>query len=123
MHLTVGGGQLRVRLSNAFGAAPLVIGGTITPYGDSDYYHPGAASEADREAINAWIRQPGHFDAVIDFDRVIRDPRHPDRLLPAYDSGDHLHPSPAGYRAMAAAIPLGLFAHGRIADRSSPTRN
>ena len=85
------------------------IGATITPYTGSDYYHPAAASEADRQAINAWIRQPGHFDAVIDFDRVVRDPKHPDRLLPAYDCGDHLHPSPAGYRAMAAAIPLELF--------------
>jgi lysophospholipase L1-like esterase len=87
-----------------------VIGGTITPDGGSDYYHPSAASEADRQAVNAWIRQPGHFDAVVDFDRVVRDPSHPDRLLPAYDSGDHLHPLPAGYRAMAAAIPLRLFA-------------
>lgn len=86
-----------------------VIGGTITPDGGSDYYHPSAASEADRRAVNAWIRQPGHFDAVIDFDRVVRDPRHPSRLLPAYDSGDHLHPLPAGYRAMAAAIPIELF--------------
>jgi lysophospholipase L1-like esterase len=86
-----------------------VIGGTITPYMGSDYYHPTAASEADRQAINAWIRQPGHFDAVVDFDRAIRDPGHPERMLPAYDSGDHLHPSPAGYRVMAAAIPLRLF--------------
>ena len=86
-----------------------VIGGTITPYGKSDYYHPAAVSEADRQAINAWIRQPGHFDAVIDFDRVVRDPQHPERMLSAYDSGDGLHPSPAGYRLMAGAIPLGLF--------------
>ncbi|GGA71464.1 hypothetical protein GCM10011507_23890 [Edaphobacter acidisoli] len=86
-----------------------VIGATITPYTGSDYYHPGPLSEADRQAINQWIRTPGHFDAVIDFDRAIRDPAHPNRLLPAYDSGDHLHPSPAGYRAMGDAIPLTLF--------------
>ncbi len=86
-----------------------VIGATILPYVGSDYYHPGPASEADRQAINQWIRAPGHFDAVIDFDKVMRDPAHPDRLLPAYDSGDHLHPSAAGYRAMADAIPLALF--------------
>lgn len=98
----------------AHGQGIAVIGGTITPYGKSDYYHPAAASEADRQAINAWIRQPGHFDAVIDFDRVVRDPKHPERMLPAYDSGDGLHPSPAGYRLMAAAIPLGLFtSHAR----------
>ena len=89
-----------------------VIGGTITPDTGNGYYHPGTASEADRQAVNAWIRQPGHFDAVVDFDRVVRDPKHPERLLPAYDSGDHLHPSPAGYRAMAAAIPLRLFTDG-----------
>ena len=86
-----------------------VIGATILPYTGSDYYHPGPASEADRQAINQWIRTPGHFDAVIDFDKATRDPAHPDRLLPAYDSGDHLHPSPAGYLAMGAAIPLALF--------------
>jgi lysophospholipase L1-like esterase len=86
-----------------------VYGATITPYVGSEYYHPGPLSEADRQAVNAWIRAPGHFDAVIDFDSVVRDPQHPDRLLPAYDSGDHLHPSPAGYRAMGEAIPLALF--------------
>jgi lysophospholipase L1-like esterase len=87
-----------------------VIGGTITPYVGSDYYHPGALSEADRQAVNQRIRAAGHFDAVIDFDGVVADPNHPDRLLPAFDSGDHLHPSPAGYKAMGNAIPLDLFA-------------
>jgi lysophospholipase L1-like esterase len=87
-----------------------VYGMTITPYVGSDYYHPGPLSEADRQVVNQWIRAAGHFDAVIDFDAVLRDPAHPDQLLPAYDCGDHLHPSPAGYRAMGEAIPLGLFA-------------
>lgn len=87
-----------------------VIGATITPYAGSDYYHPGPKSEADRQAINQWIRTSGNFDAVLDFDKVVRDPNHVDRLLPIYDCGDHLHPSPAGYRAMGEAVPLSLFA-------------
>jgi lysophospholipase L1-like esterase len=86
-----------------------VIGGTILPYAGSNYYHPDAASEADRQAVNTWIRATGHFDDVFDFDVVMRDPAHPDRLLPAFDSGDHLHPSPAGYAAMANAVPLSIF--------------
>jgi lysophospholipase L1-like esterase len=87
-----------------------VIGATIMPYGGSDYYHPDAANERDRQAINAWIRTPGNFDAVIDMDKTMRDPAKPDRLLPAYDSGDHLHPSMEGYRVMAKSVPLELFA-------------
>jgi lysophospholipase L1-like esterase len=87
-----------------------VIGATITPYVGSDYYHPGPLSEADRQSVNQWIRSPGHFDAVLDFDSVVRDPQHPDRLMPTYDCGDHLHPSPAGYKAMGESIPLSLFA-------------
>ncbi len=107
VHQMIGAYQQMVLRAHAHGIT--VIGGTLTPYGGSDYYHPSAANEADRQALNAWIRQPGHFDAVLDFDRVVRDPKHPDRLLPAYDCGDHLHPSPSGYRAMASAIPLALF--------------
>jgi lysophospholipase L1-like esterase len=87
-----------------------VYGATITPYAGSNYYHPGPLSEEDRQSVNQWIRAAGHFDAVIDFDSVVRDPQHPDRLLPAYDCGDHLHPSPAGYKAMGNAVPLALFA-------------
>jgi lysophospholipase L1-like esterase len=87
-----------------------VIGATILPDAGSDYYHPGPANEADRQAVNQWIRTPGHFDAVVDLDKVMADPQTPDRLRPAYDSGDHLHPSPAGYKAMGEAFPLSLFA-------------
>ena len=83
-----------------------VIGCTVTPYVGSGYYHPDAASEADRVAINTWIRTSGMFDTVVDFDKAIRDPDHPERMLPVYDSGDHLHPSAAGYKVMAAMIPL-----------------
>jgi lysophospholipase L1-like esterase len=87
-----------------------VYGATITPYVGSGYYHPGPLSEADRQAVNQWIRAAGHFDAIIDFDKVVGDPDHPDHLLSAFDCGDHLHPSPAGYSAMGNAIPLSLFA-------------
>jgi lysophospholipase L1-like esterase len=86
-----------------------VLGATITPYVGSDYYHPSPTSEADRQAVNQWIRTGSRFDAVIDFDATVRDPAHPDQLLPAYDSGDHLHPSPPGYKAMADSIPLSTF--------------
>jgi lysophospholipase L1-like esterase len=87
-----------------------VIGATLTPFIGSDYYHPDAANEADRQKINAWIRAGRRFDGVVDFDRAVRDPAHPERMAARFDSGDHLHPSPAGYRAMAGAIPLKLVA-------------
>jgi len=86
-----------------------VVGATILPYGGSAYYHPDAANEQDRAAINAWIRELGHFDAVLDFDRLMRDASEPTRMRADFDSGDHLHPSPAGYRAMAEGVPLALF--------------
>ena len=68
-----------------------------------------AVMEEKRQAINRWIRMSRAYDAVIDFDKVLRDPSHQTRLLPAYDSGDHTHPNDAGYRAMADAIDLSLF--------------
>ncbi|WP_081996213.1 SGNH/GDSL hydrolase family protein [Croceibacterium mercuriale] len=87
-----------------------LIGGTITPFVGNEYYHPGPESEADRQAINAFIRTSNVFDAVIDFDAALRDPADSSRMLPAYDSGDHLHPSPDGYAAMAKAVPVEMFA-------------
>jgi lysophospholipase L1-like esterase len=98
-------------VARAHAAHIQVFGATITPYTGSGYYHPPASNEADRQAINQWIRTPGHFDAVIDFDKAVADPAHPDHLAPGYDCGDHLHPSPAGYRLMGELIPLGLFRH------------
>jgi lysophospholipase L1-like esterase len=98
-------------IDRAHTASIRVYGATITPYGGSGFYHPGPADEAARQTINTWIRTPGHFDAVLDFDQTLRDPAHPDQLLPTYDCGDHLHPNPAGYRALANAVPLDLFTH------------
>jgi lysophospholipase L1-like esterase len=86
-----------------------VYGATITPFGGNTAYDT-PEREAARRQVNEWIR--GHFDAVLDFDRVARDPAAPGRLLPAYDVGDHLHLNPAGYRALGSSVPLGLFDHG-----------
>lgn len=83
-----------------------VVGATILPFGGTRSYRSDADAEIDRQKVNAWILSPGHFDAVIDFDKAVHDPAHPNQLLPTFDSGDHLHPSPAGYRAMAEAIPI-----------------
>lgn len=96
-----------------------LVGATITPFVGSDYYHPGPETEADRQAINGFIRTSGTFDAVVDFDVALRDPARPDRLSPVYDSGDHLHPSVAGYRKLAEAVPLALF--GGAAEATGPT--
>jgi len=68
-----------------------------------------AARDAKRVALNNWIRTSGAYDGVIDFDKIARDPADTTRFLPAYDSGDHLHPSGAGYVAMGGAIDLALF--------------
>jgi len=84
-----------------------VYGVTVLPFGKSMYDSP--AHEAARQAVNAWIRARGNFDAVIDGDAALRDPATPSILLAAYDSGDHLHPDVAGYQKMAETIDLKLF--------------
>jgi lysophospholipase L1-like esterase len=87
-----------------------IIGATLTPfdpYGSPEYF--SAAGEAKRQAVNAWIRTAREFDGFIDFDAAVRDPAHPSQFLPSYDSGDHLHPSDLGYKAMADAVDLKLF--------------
>ncbi|MEU5866366.1 GDSL-type esterase/lipase family protein [Nonomuraea sp. NPDC047529] len=87
-----------------------VYGATLTPFGgNTSYDDPGGHREAARQQLNEWIRTSGTFDAVIDLDRAARDPAAPRNLLPAYDVGDHLHLNPAGYKALAEAVPPGLL--------------
>ncbi len=87
-----------------------IFGATLTPFEGTvfpGYFSP--EKETKRKALNEWIRTSHAFDGVIDFDKIVQDPEHPDRILAAYDSGDHLHPKDAGYKAMADAIDLKLF--------------
>lgn len=86
---------------------------TVMPYGGSGYYAPAAENEADRQALNAWLREPGRFDALLDFDALMRDPGRPSHLRREVDN-DGLHPSLAGYRAMAEAFPI------QVLDRRCP---
>ena len=81
-----------------------VFGATLTPFEGADYY--SEEGEAGRQAVNQWIRTGGAFDAVFDFDAAVRDPNHPSQFRDGYHSGDHLHPSAIGYKAMADAIDL-----------------
>ncbi|MEV0282792.1 SGNH/GDSL hydrolase family protein [Kribbella sp. NPDC050820] len=81
-----------------------VIGATLTPYEGAGYYTP--EGEADRQALNHWIRTSGEYDAVVDLDKAVRDPGAPSKMLPAYDVGDHLHPNAEGFKAMAQAFNL-----------------
>jgi lysophospholipase L1-like esterase len=84
-----------------------VIGATLLPFRGAGYFHD--EGEAKRQVVNEWIRTSKEYDGVIDFDRATRDPAKPDQMLAEFDSGDHLHPNDAGYRAMANAVDLKLF--------------
>ena len=106
-----------------------VYGGTLTPF---QAFLPGiyytADGEAKRQAVNQWIRSSKAYDAVIDFDKALRDPANPAAIRPAYDSGDNLHPNDAGYQAMADAIDLSLFGvqgSGRraVTAKTQPTQS
>ncbi|HKK61267.1 MAG TPA: GDSL-type esterase/lipase family protein [Bacteroidales bacterium] len=83
-----------------------VYGATITPFKGSGHY--SEAHENVREAVNEWIRTPGNFDACIDFDKAIRDPDEPDKMLAKY-SNDWLHPNVEGYAFLGKAVDLDLF--------------
>jgi lysophospholipase L1-like esterase len=84
-----------------------IYGATLTPFEGAAYYTP--EGEAKRQALNNWIRTSGEYDGVIDFDSVARDPASPSKFATAVDSGDHLHPGDAGYKAMGDAVGLALF--------------
>jgi lysophospholipase L1-like esterase len=84
-----------------------IFGATLLPFRGAGYWSP--AGEATREAVNRWILHGDAFDGVINFARAVAEPGEPERLDPRYDSGDHLHPNDAGYRAMAAAINLAML--------------
>ncbi len=84
-----------------------VFGATLTPYEGANYYTEDG--EATRQEVNRWIRTGGKFDGFFDFDAAVRDPNHPGMFLAANDSGDHLHPSAAGFKAMAGAVDLAVL--------------
>ena len=103
-------GAYKQLIARVHAAGLKIYGCTLTPFEGTTfagYFAPD--KEEVRQAVNSWIRNSGQFDAVIDFDKAIRDPSHPTRMLPAYDSGDHLHPNDLGYLTMANAVPLSLF--------------
>ncbi len=86
-----------------------IFGATLTPFegAANGYFTP--EKEVKRKAVNEWIRNGKAFDGFVDFEKAVRDPAHPDRMLATYDGGDHLHPGDAGYKAMGEAIDLSLF--------------
>ena len=87
-----------------------VYGATLLPFGGNEPYDdPAGLREATRQRVNTWIRTSGRFDAVVDLDRAVRDPEHPERLRPDLHDGDWLHLTPEGYRELADAVPTELF--------------
>lgn len=102
---------LRQLVVRAHAGGIKIFGGTLLPWENETFnggfYTP--EGEVKRQAVNAWIRESGAFDAVIDFEAALCDPSHPTRMLPEWDSGDHLHPSDPGYLRMAECIDLALF--------------
>jgi lysophospholipase L1-like esterase len=100
----------RQLIASAHAQGVKIYGGTLTNFGGTTIQgYFSDTGEASRQAVNAFIRTGGEFDGFIDFEKAIQDPANPTMLAPANDSGDHLHPSDAGYEAMAGAIDLDLF--------------
>jgi lysophospholipase L1-like esterase len=100
------GGQKQI-IGRAHEHGIRVYGATLTPFEGADYY--STEGEAMRQKINQWIRTGGAFDGVFDFDAAVRDPNHPSQFRDGYHSGDHLHPSATGFKAMADAVDLTML--------------
>jgi lysophospholipase L1-like esterase len=107
-------------IAMAHAAGVRVLGATLTPFHGARYWTP--AGEAKREAVNHWIRTSHAFDGVIDFASAVAEPGDPEQLAPAFDSGDHLHPNGAGYRAMARAVDLAVLVRDAGAFTPRATR-
>lgn len=100
------GGAIIAGLTQAHAKGMVVIGGTVPPFHG---FFRDPAKDAQRDAVNRFIRTSRVFDGFVDFDKAVRDPANPESFLPAFDSGDGLHPNDAGDQAMANAIDLRLF--------------
>lgn len=96
-----------IRAAHARGVR--IVGATLTPVKGNQFGYDTPEKERIRDAVNHWIRTSGEYDAVLDLDLAVSDPQDRDAFLPAYDSGDSLHPNDAGMRAMAAAVDLGIL--------------
>jgi len=107
-------GGLRQLIERAHQHGIRTFGSTLTPFEGADYYSD--EGEAIRQEVNQWIRTSGAFDGVFDFDAALRDPRHPAHFLEQCDSGDHLHPSAAGFKAMAEAVDISVLRGGVVSQ-------
>lgn len=99
--------RMRQVINSVHGQGLKIYGGTLTPFKGSGMYT--SKKEKTRQEVNDWIRTSGEFDGVIDFDKALRDPEEPERFLPKYDAGDHLHPNDLGYKKMAESVDLSMF--------------
>ena len=109
-------GAYRQMIERAHTHGIKVIGCTLLPFEGAAYY--SESGNTVRQAVNQWIRTSHAFDAVVDFDALIRDPANPNHFRSEYDSGDHLHPNDAGYKAMADAIDLSIFGKPMVVTKN-----
>jgi lysophospholipase L1-like esterase len=106
--------------ARAHAAGKCVVGATVLPY--KGWWEWNPAEEAVRQEVNAFVRTSGEFDAVADFDRVLRSPYDAERMLPTFDGGDHLHPNDKGMQAMADSVDLGSLECEKLTP-DGPTRS